>query len=286
MKHHSSSFQIGEFRCAVLVDGQTTPEISTLPDRFPAVAEKDLLHAARQVQPGANTLFWSMNTLLIQSDHHTIVVDTGIGPRSEGHSGQQLDLLKTITDPEEVDAVIITHCHGDHIGGLVDLDRKPIFPNADVFMWKKEWEHWMGSGGVVETGSPEFSRFLREKLNPFQARLRLFEDETPILPGISPIFAPGHTPGHIGLWVESREDKLMVLSDTLHAEVQLLHPEWSPRYDTDPSLSSETRSALLDTADDEACLTLIYHFQAPGLGVIRKEGSKRYSWVRMEEQEG
>lgn len=278
MRPASSSFQVGQYSCRVLVDGSSQPFFRDMPDRFPDIQENLLLEALQNRRPHADFIHWSMNCLLLQSPDQAILVDTGIGPRSDGGSGQALPLLSETLSPQEIDLVIITHGHPDHIGGLVDLEGQLYFPNARYLMWHSEWEHWMGQDGVIHQADPDLARFLRAKLDPIQTRLQLLEEETEIAPGIRPVFAPGHTPGHIGLHIESQDEALFVLSDTLHAKIQLDHPEWSPRYDHDPDLAADTRQRLLTQAANRQVLSLVYHFQAPGLGRISKTEQGTFAW--------
>ncbi|MFO8037757.1 MAG: MBL fold metallo-hydrolase [Anaerolineales bacterium] len=272
MSEHTFSFQVGNFRCTSITDGVSKRDFESVADRFPAIPRQEFLGSLRKAYPSQQPLNWSMNCLFIETDDQNVLVDTGIGPREEGQSGNLIGLLEEFVDLPKVDAVIITHCHGDHIGGLVNAEGELAFPNAEYFMLAEEWEHWMGQEGVVTRAEEGYAQLLRSKLQPIRQRLTLIRAEEEFIAGIRAVAAPGHTPGHIGLLIESRGETLLDLSDTLHTRVQFLHPEWSPRFDTDPEVAAQTRAEMLSFAADEGHLTLFYHLALPGLGTIRRDG--------------
>lgn len=273
MSEHTHTFNLGACQCTVLTDGVKKPDIESMPDRFPSVPKETLVSALKERHPGSETIDWSMNCLFLRTPEHNVLIDTGLGPKN----GQLIPRLQDITSRSAVDAVIITHCHPDHIGGLVREEGELTFPNADYFMWDEEWDHWMGTDGVVHRAEEEYASLLRRALLPIKEHLTLINSEHTLLPGIRPVAAPGHTPGHIGLLIESENQSLLYLSDTLHAKIQLQHPNWSPRFDTDGTLAAQTRQQLLSRAADEDLLTLVYHFGFPGLGKVKRKDDA-FSW--------
>lgn len=272
MSEYTFSFQVGTFQCTSITDGVSKRDFESVVDRFPDIPRQEFLKGLKKAYPSQQPLDWSMNCLFIETEDQHVLVDTGIGPRKEGQSGKLIGLLKEIVDLSQVDAVIITHCHGDHIGGLVSAEGELTFPNAEYFMLQEEWEHWMGQEGVVTQAEEEYAQFMRSKLQPIHQRLTLIQAEDEFIDGIRAVAAPGHTPGHIGLLIENNGETLLDLSDTLHTRVQFLHPEWSPRFDTDPEEAAQTRREMLSLAADEGHLTLFYHLALPGLGTVRRDG--------------
>ncbi len=272
MAEHTFSFPIGDFQCTSITDGVSKRDFESVADRFPGIPRQEFLEGLRRAYPNQQPLDWSMNCLFIQTKDRNVLVDTGIGQRKEGQSGKLIERLKKIIELAAVDAVIITHCHADHIGGLVNMEGELTFPNAEYFMHEEEWEHWMGPEGVVTQAEEEYAQFLRSKLQPIRQRLTLIEGDEEPVPGVHAAAALGHTPGHIGLLVESKGETLLDLSDTLHTRVQFLHPEWSPRFDTDPEQAAQTRGEMLSLAADEGHPTLFYHLALPGLGTVKRDG--------------
>jgi len=262
------TFQVGNFQCTVLADDISHLEISSIPDRFPDVPRQALLSALEKRHASTTTIEWSMNCLLVQRDDRNIMVDTGMG----GEGGKLIPRLREILPLREIDTVIITHCHPDHVGGLVAADGALTFPNAEYWMRETEWEYWMGTEGIVHRGDDRYAQLLRAKLLPIQDRLTLLTQDREIVPGITAFSAFGHTPGHIGLLIESEGEKLFDIVDALHAKVQLDHPDWSPRFDVDPVQASQTRKALLERAAEEEMPTLLYHFGFPGIGLVSRQG--------------
>lgn len=269
----STPFYIGHMQCTSITDGISYPEITSIPDRFPAVPRQALIEALKERHPSSETIPWSMNCLLVQTPVQNVLVDTGLG----GDQGKLISRLKDSLPPAEIDSVIITHCHPDHIGGLVDEEGSLTFPNAEYFMWDSEWDYWMGQGGIVHQGDEGYAALLRAKLLPIEERLNLISEERELVPGIQAVSAPGHTPGHMALLIEDGDHSLLDLSDTLHTKVQLAHPDWSPRFDVDPHEAAKTRKALLARAAEEGLPTLLYHLGFPGLGRISTQG-KGFAW--------
>ena len=277
MTSDTFSFKMGSFQFTTIADGVSKRDFQSVADLFPDAPRPDFLKALKEEYINQQPLDWSMNCLFVQTRDHNILVDTGIGPRKDGKSGQLMDHLKGISEPSSVDTVIITHCHGDHIGGLVNAEGDLTFPNADYLMQDSEWEHWMGEEGVVEKANQEYAQNLRSKLHPIQERIDFFKGKKELLPGIWSVPAPGHTPGHIGLLFESEGQTLLDLSDTLHTRVQFSHPDWSPRFDTDGKKAAQTRREMLTIAAEENHLTLFYHLAHPGLGTIQQKG-EGFKW--------
>lgn len=276
MSSEIASIKVGDINCWVITDGESRYDFENIQGRFPDVPREDLIESLKARHGPDGRVGWSMNCLLIETGGRWILVDTGVGPGGSPNSGLLHDRLLTIRPAESIDRVIITHGHPDHIGGLTDNRGELRYPNADYLMWADEWAHWMGEHGIASR-NPEWAEQFRPKLDPIQDRLTLIEEEGEVADGVTSIAAFGHTPGHMGLLIESRGERLLDLVDSLHTAVQLDHPHWSPRFDVEPERAAETRRSLLQRTANEAILTLIYHFPFPGLGWIRTAG-KAYDW--------
>jgi glyoxylase-like metal-dependent hydrolase (beta-lactamase superfamily II) len=206
---------------------------------------------------------------------HRVLVDTGAGALSPT-TGKLLHNLKAegIT-PEDIDTVILTHAHPDHIGGNTDSEGKLVFRNAHYFMWKGEWDFW--TSGEAERKLDEHTRevllgFARKNLPPIQDRLDLLDCETQIVPGIQAIATPGHTPGHMTPLITSGGEQLLCISDVVLHPIHLGQPEWCAAVDFAPPQLVATRRRLLNRAADEKTLVHAFHFPFPGLGHIVREG--------------
>jgi glyoxylase-like metal-dependent hydrolase (beta-lactamase superfamily II) len=189
-------------------------------------------------------------------------MDAGVGDvRNEMFvGGELLNSMRTCgVEPTEVDTVIISHLHSDHIGWLVQHG-KSVFSNANIHLGAADWEYF-----VVKPGGGEKR----------QARLLSVEDQVSLVdrdgitlaPGITTRLTPGHTPGHLSSVIASGTDRLIVLGDALHCVAQLVEPEWQFFYDVDRDLASQTRAALLREAEDPPTSLLPCHF--PGMAATR-----------------
>ena len=260
-------FTIGDFLCVAFCDADQLRDGFGLFGKIePDVLKQGFSEAGYEV----DALTFSMNILYIKTPEHAILVDTGLGV---GMSKLPENLLMAGIELNKIDTVIITHGHGDHIGGIIGADGTTTFPKAKYPIWKSEWEHWLGEATKAE--NPNSSA--QKNLLPIQDRVILIQNEGEIVPGIRAIYAPGHTMGHMALLIESKGEKLLHIVDAAHHPVQLAHPDWSPNFDTDPKLSAETRKQLFERAADEKLLMMAYHFQFPGLGRVEREGDA-FKW--------
>jgi len=198
-------------------------------------------------------------------------MDTGAGGLAPT-TGKLVQNLKTVgITPEDIDTVIITHGHPDHIGGNTDSEGELVFPNARYVMWKDEWDFWNSEEATLkleEHVREVLLGYAHKNLPPIQGQLDLIDRETDILPGIQAIAAPGHTPGHMALAISSRGEQLLCVSDTVLHPIHLEQPEWHAAVDFDPRQVQATRRRILKRAATEKALVLAFHFPFPGLGHV------------------
>src|ERR1700676_5543733 len=222
---------------------------------------------------------------LVNTGKQLILVDAGAGAWwGGGVLGRLAGSLRSAGyTPEEVDLVLVTHLHSDHVGGLTTQDGKRVFPNADVYVAKAESDFWL---------SPEIAAKAPKDAQPFfqsaqaiaapyikAGKWRTFPGSEPIADGMQLVPLPGHTPGHTGYEFSSKGQKILFWGDTMHAQrVQLQHPELTVVFDIDPVAAAATRKQLLLKLASEDVVIAGPHMLFPGLGRLHKEGSG-YSWA-------
>lgn len=225
------------------------------------------------------SFFIPVNTFLIQRDGNTILIDAGAGNTMQPTLGRlPANVRAAGIDPSAITHVVLTHIHPDHANGLVDDAGAPHYPNADLIVHEKEVAFWLAPGPGDEPENVRRNR-ARAKINltPYGDRLRRIRDGEEIL-GLTPIPAPGHTPGHTCWRIASGRDALVAWGDLVHfSGVQISHPETAVTYDLDKDLARASRLRLLDMIATDRLAIAGAHVEAPGFGyVVRRNG--RYAF--------
>jgi len=275
-------FKVGDFECMAVSDGSLT----YAPPMFPPPATILFSNAPTEVlarvlgehdlQPEQWTEWISPYTcLLVNTADHLVLVDTGAGGLAPSTGRLILNLKAVGIEPDDIDTIILTHAHPDHIGGNTDSEGKLTFPNARYVMWKGEWDFWTSEEAALKLDEHAkiMLAFAQRNLPPIRDRLDLVDHETEILPGVRAVAAPGHTPGHMAVAISSRRQQLLCISDTVLHPVHLEQPEWYAVVDFDPKQVVATRRRLLNKATVEKALVLAFHFPFPGLGHVVQKGT-------------
>jgi glyoxylase-like metal-dependent hydrolase (beta-lactamase superfamily II) len=215
------------------------------------------------------------NSPIVNKGDKLVLFDTGMGTsKAFGPTTgrQQKSMAEAGIKPEDIDAVVCSHAHIDHIGGIVGADDKPLFPNAQVYIAQSDFDFWTDEGKM---GSPlkDFIIHARKNLLPVRDRLVYFKDGQEFLPGIQAMATPGHTVGHHIFMVTSEGKSFAFLGDLSHHAVLLLEkPRMELAYDTDPKQAAATRVKLLDMLAANKTAVMSYHFAWPGYGHVVKNG--------------
>lgn len=289
MSNKNFPFRLGTFECIVVSDGTHTylhpiqifVSVNAPKERLEQVLRGHNLDPERWEQ-----YISPYPSLVINTGQHLVLVDTGAGGL-EPTTGKLIPNLQAEgIKPEDIDTVILTHGHPDHIGGNTDSEGRPTFPNARYIMWKGEWDFWTSEPKLAELDVPKHIRELmitiaRNNLLPIQHQLDLLDHEAEIVPGIRAIAAPGHTPGHMAVVIASNNRQLLYLSDVVLHQIHLEQPEWYTAVDFAPKQVVTSRRRLLDWAATEKVLVHAFHFLFPGLGYVIMKG-EAWQWQPIE----
>lgn len=270
---------LGDFEVTALLDGVLDLQPQQLLTNTTKKEVSSLL--ARSFQGDAVTT--SVNGYLINTGSQLVLVDTGaaelFGP---GLNQLHTNLKAAGYQPDQVDAVVITHMHGDHVGGLIQ-DGKMAFPNATVYAGKEDADFWLSIENTEKAPKEMKGFFLgaQTSLNPYvnAGKFKGFTGDAQIVPGIKAIAAHGHTPGHAVYSVESKGQKLVLWGDLMHvAAVQFPKPSVTIQFDTDSKAAFAQRKKVFADAAKGGYWVAGAHLPFPGIGHLRADG-KGYVFV-------
>jgi glyoxylase-like metal-dependent hydrolase (beta-lactamase superfamily II) len=283
----SYQFKIGDFQCMAMSDGSHTYAPPNFPPPsvflFANAPEEQLDKALSEYNLDSGT--WSewaspYICLLIDTGKQLVLVDTGAGDLSPETGKLPENLKKEGIGAGDIDIIVYTHAHPDHVGGNTDSEGKLVFPNARYVICKSEWDFW-NSAEAVQT-IDEHSRdilvgYANKNLSPIKDKVDLVEYDTEIVPGIRTIAAPGHTPGHMALSIKSGDDQLLCVSDTVLHPIHLKYPGWCAAVDLDPVRVEASRRDILNKAVTDSAMVMAFHFSYPGLGYVTRE-KEAWKW--------
>jgi glyoxylase-like metal-dependent hydrolase (beta-lactamase superfamily II) len=237
---------IGKYKCVIYSDGTLATEGSENEDIF------------------------GLNCLLINFGDQKILIDTGCGNIFQSTAGKLAGNMEAEgIKRTDIDRIIFTHGHIDHVGGSFDSHGKCLFPNARFITSGREWKYWETQPGNNELQNMFFSA-ARKNLLPIRDRFDLVKDNVEVLPGIKLIKAPGHTPGTILVDISSDGKRLLCIGDIVHSQLEFAQPEYLSLFDVTPEQALNTRDEILSDAAKSGVLVFACHFPFPGLGYIKR----------------
>jgi glyoxylase-like metal-dependent hydrolase (beta-lactamase superfamily II) len=235
------TYQLGDFRLIALQNQKIMHNLALFRHENPDVLEA----ALNEKLPNASAL----NEFIVDTGNNKILFDTGL------RDGKILERLKQVDiTPEEIDTIILTHMHPDHVGGLLTEDHLPVFPNAKIYVSEEE----------VEGNPDEFV------MAAYKERIVQFKQDALIAEGIKSIPAFGHTSGHTMFLVTSKGQNLLIWGDLVHATVQFKYPGVYLTYDNNPEEAVEIREKILERLSYEDTIAAGMHLIYPGMGNIVK----------------
>lgn len=262
-------FKVGDFECYCINDGglDYKPELF-----FKNVPKEKVEKVLSERNLPIDSIYTPYTHLLVKTKKHLVLVDMGAGKVLPNNGKLPHTMKSAGIEPADIDTIIITHAHPDHIGGTLDDKGKPIYSNARYYIWKDEWDFWF-SDVAFEKTDEFFINTAREQLSPIKDRMNFLEKESEILPGVSIIAAPGHTPGHIVVSFSSDNKYLCYTSDTVLYPLHLEYPDWLSVYDILPDKAEISKRKIFNLVADRKALVIGQHFVPfPSLGsVVKKE---------------
>ncbi|XSG83571.1 MAG: MBL fold metallo-hydrolase [Methyloligella sp. ZOD6] len=277
-------FRLGGFEITMIADahvmidgpwpivGEDQP-----PEKVEALMRQNLLPESR-FRPG-------FTPMVVNTGKELILFDTGSGengfvPRPDG-GWLAAQIEPAGFKPEQFDIVVLSHCHPDHIGGLMEKG-KPLFPNARYVTGAAEHDFWRQDARLSadkESNEYKSAVLFRSNVEPLNEKLSRIRPGDEVAPGIEAVAAYGHTPGHLAFHLESEGKRLLFWGDCAHHEVaSLARPDWHAFFDMDKAKGAETRKRIYDLAAHERLPVAGYHMPFPSLGFVER-AETGYRWL-------
>ncbi len=275
MENSPYEFSVGGFKCWSISDGAQPIDAETLPTFFAGASATELAAALQKHNMAPDHFDLQCSPLLIDTGAERVLIDSGGGSVFHAHLGKVVPGLAAAGyQPGDIDLILLTHGHLDHVCGGVDKDGAMVFPNARQVMARGEWAYWTKETDATAMGEHlvEDVRFAQESLIAMREQVQLIEPGEEVAPGIRTITTPGHTRDHISVAVTSGDDRLLCVADTMDLPIHVEQTTWHPAWDEQPALGLRSRRLLLRRAVAENALIHAFHFPFPGLGYVRAAG--------------
>ncbi len=266
-------FNVGNAEVTVVSDGALT--LGDPKGTFTGVPDGEMRKMLSDNFLSPTNVVLEQNSPIVNMGDKLVLFDTGLGS-TKGFGPttgrQQTSMKQAGIKPEDVDAVVFSHAHPDHVGGVIDDNGKPLFPNAQYYIAQSDLEFWTDEG-KMNGPLKDFIATARKNLLPVRDRIVFYKDGQEFLPGIQAMAAPGHTVGHTIFMITSEGKSFAYLADLSHHPILLLEkPRMEFSYDTDPKQAVQSRVKTLDMLAANKIAVLPYHYPWPGIGHVVKTG--------------
>ncbi|MFK0382879.1 MBL fold metallo-hydrolase [Agrobacterium sp. NPDC090273] len=269
-----AQIRIGRFTVTALTDGYADMPYNFFPGRSPADVEQAAVAQSTARPSGVRFLF---NQYLIDDGQRRILIDAGAAG-SIGETGKLPQALATLgLKLDQIDAVIVTHMHQDHMGGLI-AGGKNNYPKAELYIDRRDVKHW--TDPAKRAGAPDYlqtSFQMADEVVRLYPRLQAIDGEREIVPGVSIVDLTGHTPGHIGVRVEDGGKSMIMVSDMIFPVVHPAATDVFFLFEQDRDAAKTMRDRFFPRAAAEGALIAATHMPFPGLGrIVSDRGQTRW----------
>jgi glyoxylase-like metal-dependent hydrolase (beta-lactamase superfamily II) len=272
-------FKVGDFEVTALLDGVVSAPLN--PARVPNVPVEEVRKVMEsQFMPVEPTVNY-FTQITVNTGSRLVLIDSGFADNGAPTTGQlRTNMAAAGIDPKQIDTVLVSHFHGDHISGLRLKDGAATYANAEIAVPQPEWDFWMDDArmsSAPEAARPGFAN-ARRVFTPVAKDVRRFDWGKEVAPGITAIRSDGHTAGHSSFVVSSGGKSLLVIGDASNdPRLFARNPEWHLVFDSDKPAAVQTRRRLLDMAAAERMQIVFYHAAFPATGFVSKNGNA-YDW--------
>ncbi len=255
------SFQLGDFTVTTLLDG-SLPRDGAQEIFGGGASDEDFARVSAEnfISPDVAQFFFTPT--LVNTGVELVLFDTGLG-----QGGIQAALADAGVTPDQIDVVVITHMHPDHIGGMTTNDAE-TFPNARYVTAAQEYDFWSAQEAGNRVGD-----LVAAKVTPLAEKMTFIEDGGDVVSGVTAMATFGHTPGHMVYHLESNGQRLILTADLANHYVwSFAHPEWEVRFDMDKAAANESRRKILGLLAADKVPMIGYHMPFPAAGYVETRG--------------
>jgi glyoxylase-like metal-dependent hydrolase (beta-lactamase superfamily II) len=272
------AYHVGSIRVSVISDGAIAMPVTD--ELVLNASAEDIRRALREADLPDERLTTTFAPIILQTGGQTVLIDAGLGPdfgaAKNVNAGMLVQNMRANgIEPDDIDLVIVSHFHADHINGLLSRGM-PVFPKAQIAVPEREWTFWMDDAEQARAPEGRVAELFansRRVFEPLRDRVRAYADGETIMPGLEAMATYGHSVGHMSFWLRSGSERIFIQSDLSNqAALFLPHPDWQSPLDQFPDQAVKVRREIYDRLAAERVPVQAFHHPFPGRFVIERDG--------------